>query len=354
MSTTAKRGMKIGRLLDRICRQPAVDDILRLLEMEESDALRQLFRCADRVCERFMGKGVLCRGIVEFSSFCSRNCAYCGLRRQNRVVQRYRLTDDEILAAVSEIAAQRIKTVVLQSGEDRGIDAKKLARLITVIKRHFGMAVTLSVGERPRSDYALWRAAGADRYLLKIETTDRQLFNTLRGGNGFDRRLACLDNLRSLGYQTGSGIMVGLPGQTLESIAKDILFFRRKRLDMIGIGPFIPHPQTPLGNAARPNALLALKTIALTRIVTPRAHIPATTALGCGRKDFRVDALRSGANVLMMNFTPHPYCARYDIYPGRRTLRRGRDARACINTMSVSAGKCADYSRGDALHGTHP
>jgi len=341
-----KRNMRA--LLDRIYESPREQDILDALSRDSNEETRALFQYAADVCARFMGIGVLCRGIVEFSNYCRRNCAYCGLRRENRRLNRYRLTDEEIMQAVSKIAAHGISTVILQSGDDDRISARSLARTIKMIKRRFDMAVTLSVGERPREDYALWRTAGADRYLLKIETTDREVYNALHGGEGYERRISCLDALRSLGYQTGSGVMTGLPGQILESISRDILFFKEYDLAMIGIGPFIPHPQTPLSGAKAPDIGLTLKAVALTRIVTRRAHIPATTALGCGDRDYRADALAAGANVLMLNFTPELYRQYYDIYPGRRRVEDA-DISGFMKGTACSAGRVVDYSKGDVV-----
>ncbi len=321
--------------------------------MSRGRAQREFFRRAARAAHSFVGDGVFCRGIVEISNYCRKNCDYCGLRSQNACIRRYRLSAGQVLQTADTIASCGIRTVVLQSGDDPGLPAHGIADLIRRIKSMRDMAVTLSLGERPRDDYALWRQAGADRYLLKIETTDERLYNALHGGEGFKRRIRCLEYLRALGYQVGSGIMTGLPGQSIESIARDIMFFRDRNFDMIGIGPFIPHPRTPLARVPRVPIGLTLNVIALTRIVTGRAHIPATTALGAGHRDAHVRALRAGANVLMVNFTPQPFRGLYDIYPGRKRVAVSR-VRSWIEETARRAGKYVDYSRGDGVsYGTH-
>jgi biotin synthase len=329
---------------------PDAESLERLLALEAGEAA-ELFRLADGVRRDHMGDGILLRGIVEFSNFCRNRCRYCGLNVQNGKLPRYRMTQDEILRGAAQIAAAGVATVVLQSGEEDGLDPEWLAGIIRQIKTRCGLVVTLSVGERAREEYRLWRAAGADRYLLKIETTDRALYASLHPGMNLDNRLRCLADLRALGYQVGSGIIVGLPGQTLASIAADIQFFREHDFDMIGIGPFIPHAATPLSGATAGNAQLTLTTVALTRIVTRNAHLPATTALGSlGKSDLRLEALKAGANVLMPNFTPQPYRKLYEIYPGKRCVSEPVGACAfCMEAMAASIGRTIDRSRGDSL-----
>ncbi|MDD5255781.1 MAG: radical SAM protein, partial [Candidatus Omnitrophica bacterium] len=222
--------------------------------------------------------------------------------------------------------------------------------LIRRIKSAFGIAVTLSVGERSKEDYAAWRDAGADRYLLKIETSEKKLYQALHPGMSFERRLQALDDLRESGYQVGSGVIVGLRGQDTRSIARDIIFLGEHDFDMIGIGPFISHQSTPLAGEKNCDAFLALKTLALTRIVTRNAHLPATTALGSLGKDFRVEGLRAGANVLMPNFTPAPYRKLYEIYPGKRCVDEPVGACAsCMELLASSIERHIEYSRGDTL-----
>jgi biotin synthase len=240
--------------------------------------------------------------------------------------------------------------VVLQSGEESGLDAHWLKDIISEIKLRFDSAITLSVGERRQKDYKIWKEAGADRYLLKIETSDKRLYQSLHPGMSFKERVNCLRGLKKLGYQVGSGNIIGLKGQTLATIAEDILFFKNEEFDMLGIGPFIPHPMTPLSAEVKGDLKLTLKTVALTRIVTRYAHLPATTALGSLKDDYRAQALCAGANVLMPNFTPQPYRRLYEIYPGKRCIDEpSGSCGSCMELMAASIGRTIDYSRGDAL-----
>lgn len=326
-------------------------EIARLLSEVDDRATHALFARADRMRRDHMGDGILLRGIVEFSSYCRGSCAYCGLNRRNTSLERYRLSVDDILSSVDRIAAAGIRTVVLQSGDDPDMPPGWFAEVISAIKSaHDDMAITLSVGERPPEDYRLWHAAGADRYLLKIETTNPRLYAALHPGMSFDDRIRCLNDLRTCGYQVGCGSLIGLKGQTVEDIAHDIAFFAAHSFDMIGIGPFIPHAATPLGLERPGNVETTLRAVALTRLVVPEAHMPATTALGSIEKqDRRIDALRAGANVLMPNFTPALFKKRYEIYPGKRCLEEASEhCVGCMETLARSLGRYIDYGRGDA------
>ncbi len=347
MSATAVREA-LARVSREACPAPA--DLELLLAAERPGEMQEIFDEADRIRARYMGDGVLLRGIVEFSSYCANTCAYCGLHAGNTRIHRYRMSREEILESVRHIVRQGIRTVVLQSGEDEGLQPQWLAGIVREIRSESDIAITLSVGERPREDYALWRAAGADRYLLKIESSDEALYESLHARRSLASRLRCLEDLAGLGYQVGSGIMVGLRGQTLRHIAGDILFFAAHDFDMIGIGPFIPHPETRLRDTARGDVALTLKTVALTRIVTKNAHLPATTALGSMDRDYRVEGLRAGANVLMPNFTPLSYKRRYEIYPGKRCITEPTGACAsCMEGLVAGIGRTIDSSRGDSL-----
>lgn len=339
-------------LLNRIyaAKLPELEDLERALSLKEASEVNKLFIFADRVRKDFCGDGILLRGIVEFSSFCSRECFYCGLNKNNRKLDRYRMSKEELLKSIAYLAECKIKTVVLQSGEDQGVDAIWLKDIISEIKSRFEMAITLSLGERSADDYRIWKDAGADRYLLKIETSDKDLYLSMHPQMNFDRRLHCLDVLRELGYQVGSGNIIGLPGQTLKIIAQDIIFFKQRDFDMIGIGPFIPHGDSPFSGEKIGDAQLTLKTLALTRIVTKNTHLPATTALGSLDKDYRLDGLKSGANVLMPNFTPQPYRKLYEIYPGKRCVDEPVGAcNFCMDNMAKGIGRFIDYSKGDSL-----
>ncbi len=335
---------------------PDRNDIEYLLALQNQKETEELFSFANEVRHKFVGDGILLRGIVEFSNYCRNTCSYCGLNKFNKTLQRYRLTKDEIVASIKDIVSAGIKTVVLQSGEEEKLDTNWLKEVIEQIKTNFNIAVTLSVGERSYADYLLWKQAGADRYLLKIETTDKTLYHTLHPQMSFENRIECSRNLRTLGYQNGSGCIVGLKGQTIQTLAEDILFFKKEDFDMIGIGLFIPHKNTLLGKETLGSLKLTLKTLAVTRIVTKNTYLPATTAVGSvGGCDERIKALNAGANVIMPNFTPEPYRKLYEIYPGKRCV--DEPAGACaerMEAMSAVLGRNIDYSIGHSLKNRNP
>ncbi|HHY37495.1 MAG TPA: [FeFe] hydrogenase H-cluster radical SAM maturase HydE [Clostridia bacterium] len=333
------------------------DDVRVLLacSVADEECRKRLFAAADEVRRRYVGDEVHLRGIIEFSNHCVRNCHYCGLRAQNRSLPRYRMTEDQIVA-VAEAATHLgyIGTIVLQSGEDPAYDGPTLAGVIRKIKKRTGLAVTVSVGDRPREDYALWREAGADRYLLKHETADAELFRRLRPGTTLDGRLRCLRDLRDLGYQVGSGNMVGLPGQTLSTLVDDLLLLRDLDVEMAGIGPFIPHPETPLASAPAGSVDLTLCVLAVARLVLPWAHLPATTALATADHDGRRRALLSGANVVMPNVGPTEYRHLYQIYPGKAAIDEDamtyvKHVVEMIDSLGRTVGKGAGHSRKPAF-----
>lgn len=292
------------------------DEIVTLLQPEYDEA--DLFAAADRTRKKFVGDDVQLRGLIEFSNYCRNNCLYCGIRRDNHAVQRYRIAPDAIIRLAQNAAEAGYKTVVLQSGEDVYYTVGRLQYIISEIKKS-DIAVTLSIGEKSFEEYAAYKAAGADRYLLRIETTNKDLYRRLDPGMSWENRKRCLDDLRASGYEVGSGSMVGLPEQSLSSIADDILFFKNINVDMAGIGPFIPHPDTPLKDAKGRAFTLSLKTMAITRLLLPDINIPATTAMEALRPNGRLIALQSGANVIMPNVTDLNYCKLYELYPGKPT-----------------------------------
>jgi len=291
------------------------------------------------------GKEVFLRGLVEFSNVCARNCLYCGLRRDNRTLRRYRMSAEEILSCAAQIHAHGIRTIVLQSGDDPGCSTRFLCDLVRTIKERYPeMAVTLSVGERPLSDYERFRKAGVDRYLLKHETVSQSLYRRLHPGQSLSRRLAILRHLKTLGFQTGTGCIVGLPGQTLEDLAEDVLFVQNFQPEMAAAGPFVPHHATPLASYPAGSVCLTLRMVALYRLVVPFCLIPATTATetiepSCGY----AAALQAGANVVMVNFTPVKYRSSYSIYDGKATASFSR-----VLSAISRAGRSVSFSRGDA------
>jgi biotin synthase len=302
--------------------------------MPDDQAWRQA--CALR--RRYWGDAVFLRGIIEFSNYCKQNCLYCGLRRDNANLARYRLASEVILAAAADIANLGIGTVVLQSGEDPHYSGPALAEIVSAIKKRLGLAVTLSAGERDLADYALWREAGADRYLLKMETFDKSLHARLRPGCSPTARLRALKQLLSLDYETGTGLIAGLPGETPELAKQDMAELARLEPDMISISPFTPHPDTPLGAHPACPPETALHRMALARIAAPSAHIPVTSALGLHGDALRVRGLEVG-DVLMPSFTPEKVRAAYAIYPGKNASAVSPAERAAaIKTMLLEHG----------------
>jgi len=330
-------------------------EILHWLRCEDPQELQMLWDWADRVRREQVGEAVHLRGLVEISSFCARNCHYCGLRAANTTIRRYRMNGDDILQCAQQAVRLGYGTLVLQSGEDDRIAADWLAALLRRIKATTPLAVTLSLGERNQDDLRAWKEAGADRYLLRFETSSRTLYRAIHPDRGakVSDRLAILRQLRQLGYETGSGVMVGIPGQTCEILADDIQLFRELDLDMIGIGPFIAHPDTPLGQAGppapsaaqvEPSIEMTCKVLALARIVRPDANIPATTAVAVmDAWQGREMALKRGANVIMPNLTPPRLRELYAIYPGKADRveaadQSDRQIRAQIASLGRSVG----------------
>lgn len=333
---------------------PDKSEILGWLRETDPARLAELWRRADQTRRRHVGDAVHLRGLVEISNFCARQCAYCGLRAGNMNLARYRMDAGEIFEAAQQAVRFGYGTVVLQGGEDHGITPQGMAEVVRRIKGETPLAVTLSLGERLDKDLAVWRAAGADRYLLRFETSDPDLFEEIHPplGNRKRDRIAILRRLRKMGFEVGSGIMVGIPGQTYASVAGDIALFRELDLDMIGIGPFIPHPATPLGKGIQlypgvngeqvpNNELMVYKVVALTRLARPDANIPATSALATiNKKNGRELGLQRGANVFMPNLTPLKYRRLYEIYPGKACIAETGDAcNGCLSLRIKTIGR---------------
>ena len=315
--------------------------IIHWLRETDPGRLDDLWRLADKTRQENVGGEVHLRGLIELSNHCIRLCGYCGLRAANAAVKRYRMSDDEVLACARQAVEYGYGTVVLQSGEDRQLTRDRVATLIRRIKSDTPLAVTLSLGERSDDELAEWRRAGADRYLLRFETSNRELYERIhppRADQQRSDRLSILDSLRRLGYEVGSGVMIGIPGQTYDDLTDDIELFGRLDLDMIGVGPYLCHPDTPMadrrkwpdtseGEQVPADETTTCKVIALTRLVCPRANIPATTALAAlsdGRG--RELGLVRGANVIMPNITPQRYRILYEIYPDKACIAETGDA----------------------------
>jgi biotin synthase len=383
------------------------DEILNWLLETHPTRLADLWRLADQTRQQYVGGQVHLRGLVELSNHCVRLCGYCGLRAGNRSLVRYRMSDDEVMGCVGEAVKFGYGTVVLQSGEDPELTCERIADLVKRIKSETPLAVTLSLGEHDEDELAAWRRAGADRYLLRFETSNRTLYERIHpprklqnaecvkrasaavGGDSSRRscgeavetrrldsppigksrarggpateRLAILATLRQLGYEVGSGVMIGIPGQTYDDLADDIELFSRLNLDMIGVGPYLVHPNTPLANhhdwpdapddrQVPASEEMSYKVIALARLVCPRANIPATTALATlNAASGRELGLVRGANVVMPNLTPHQYRALYEIYPGKACVAEtGEVCHNCLTERIEALGREPGRGRGDS------
>jgi biotin synthase len=314
------------------------------LREEDEERLETLWAAADETRRRSVGDAVHLRGLIELSNHCVRGCTYCGIRAANRGIERYRVSEDVVLACAHKAVEFGYGTLVMQAGEDYGIETEWMAGVLRRIRAETAIAaVTLSLGERPDEDLATWREAGAQRYLLRFETSDADLYRRIHPdlpGRVSDR-LAILRRLQELGYEAGTGVMVGIPGQTYASIADDIEVFRGLDMDMIGIGPYLPHPATPLGQEFErrlaagdwppdqaPNSeLMTCKVLALTRLARPDANLPATTALSLVNKTGgRAHGLQRGANVVMPNLTPLDERQKYEIYPEKAAVHETAEA----------------------------
>lgn len=305
------------------------EELINLLS--NSDIDDYLFSIADKIREQFIGNEVHLRGLIEFSNICKRNCMYCGLRRENKKIKRYRLNEEEIIALGKKAKNYGYQTLVLQSGEDDYFTTEKLTYILKELKK-LDVAITLSIGERSFNEYKELKDAGADRFLIRIETTDKNLYEKLDPGMSHDERKRCLNDLKTLGYEVGTGALVGLPNQSIESLAEDLLFFKSINADMVGIGPFISNSDTPLKDCPNGDFNLALKMMALTRLLLPTANIPATTAMETLNKNGRIIALQSGANVVMPNVTEGEYRKLYALYPGK--ICTGDTPAHCVNCIT--------------------
>lgn len=320
------------------------NDIIEILKDDSNNDW--LFSFADKTREEYVGNEVHLRGLIEFSNICKRQCKYCGLRCEDKFIDRYRISKENIISYAEHAVNMGYKTIVLQSGEDEYYNTDLMCEIIAGIKK-LGVALTLSIGEKTYEEYKAFKEAGADRYLIRIETTDKTLYNQMHPNMDFYNRVRCLENLGRLGYEVGTGCLVGLPNQTIESLADDILFFKEINADMVGIGPFIPHPHTPLKDSATGNFTLALKVMALTRILLKDINIPATTAMETLNPNGRIIALQSGANVVMPNVTTTEYRAKYEIYPNKICINENPDkCKGCISAKIQSIGRSVSTSFG--------
>ena len=323
------------------------DGLRELLESNDASLMESLHRSAREVAVERFGMQVWLRGLIEWSNVCRRDCLYCGIRKSNRSVQRYTLSHEEILGACEAAWKEGLRTFVLQGGENPA-GAKILADIVAEIRSRWPeAAITLSLGELPFETYALLRQSGADRYLLRHETASAAHYTQLHPSQmHLESRLACLEELRRLGFQTGMGMMVGSPWQTTENLLEDIRLIERFRPEMVGIGPFIPHPDTPLGHFPAGSAALTLRIYSILRLMLPDTLIPSTTALSTLAPGGRMAGILAGANVIMPNFSPLTYRKSYSLYKGKPETDGAEALRELREELSA-AGYTINPGRGD-------
>ena len=334
---------------------PTGDDGIRLqhssLPLPGGEAGAHLFALARRRQQETFGHSVYLRGLIEFTNYCRNDCLYCGLRRSNRNCDRYRLTEEEILDCCRKGHDLGFRTFVLQGGEDLSYADDDICRIVSAIKKqHPDCAVTLSIGEKSREAYQKYREAGADRYLLRHETADPAHYGKLHPAElSFENRRRCLFDLKDLGYQVGAGMMVGAPYQTVGNLVTDLLFLKELEPHMIGIGPFIPHKDTPFRAEPAGSVRMTLLLLGILRLMFPKVLLPATTALGTLDPLGREKGILAGANVIMPNLSPSAVRGKYLLYDGKIcTGDEAAECRSCMQQRMKSIGYEVQVSRGDA------
>lgn len=286
-------------------------EIVELLSLED---FSNIYKKANNIKKEIYGDNVYIRAILEFSNYCRADCKYCGLNCNNKKVTRYRMSAKQMIETGKMAFDAGYKTLVMQSGEDKTFTKEILGEIVYEIKKT-GIAITLSCGELPYEDYEYLKKAGADRYLLKHECSDNKIYSKLHGFSTLENRINCLKNLKTLGYELGSGFMIGLPEQSLETIADDILLLKELKCDMAGIGPFISHPDTPMKGLPNGSTELTKRAVAIARIAIGEINLPATTSLGVLNNKEKDDVFSCGANVIMRKVTPNEFKKLYEIYP---------------------------------------
>ncbi|MEW5895653.1 MAG: [FeFe] hydrogenase H-cluster radical SAM maturase HydE [Candidatus Omnitrophota bacterium] len=337
------------------------NEILDWLKTGEQQKLKQLFQAAYEEKCRQVGKTVYLRGIIEVSNICRKNCFYCGIRNENKDVQRYQLSEEEVLESAKTAMELGYGSVVIQAGERQ--DAAFIDYINRIIKEiknlsQSKLGITLSLGEQAADTYRRWFDSGAHRYLLRIETSSRKLYQKMHPqDHDFETRLRCLDTLKDIGFQVGTGVLIGLPGQRMEDLCHDILFFEHIDADMIGMGPYIVHGKTPLAksvglSSAESNLELGLKMIALTRLHLRDVNIASTTALQTLSPTGRELGIKAGANIIMPNLTPLKYRKDYLLYENKPCLdENARMCGSCLEQRIKSIGETIGYHEwGDSKH----
>jgi biotin synthase len=339
------------KLIDKLVAEQDLtsEEFLSLLENLDEDNKKYLIEKSVHTRKDHYGDRVYMRGLVEISSYCKQNCVYCGIRFGNEKAERYRLTDDQIMSACDEGYRLGYRTYVLQGGEDDYFTDEKVIEIVQMIKGKYpDTRVTLSLGEKSRESFQKFYDAGADRYLLRHETASKALYKKIHPDMSYDNRIECLKILKEIGFQVGAGFMVGIPGQTLEDLVMDLKFLKELQPHMVGIGPFIPHKDTPFKNFAAGTLDLTETLLAMIRLILPDVLLPATTSLGSLHPTGRERGLKAGANVVMPNLSPTDVREKYALYDGKIcTGDEAAHCRRCIEGRINSAGYQVDMSVGD-------
>lgn len=325
------------------------DEYLTLIR-RRSEVCDYAAELAGTVRRKYYGSRIFIRGLIEFTNYCKNNCYYCGIRAGNSHIDRYRLTPEEVVVCADNGYELGFRTFVMQGGEDPYYTDDMLARIISLIKNnHPDCAITLSLGERSRESYRILKEAGADRYLLRHETADKAHYETLHPDSmSFEHRMQCIYDLKELGYQLGVGFMVGSPGQTEEHLASELLFLKQLDPHMVGIGPFIPHQDTPFRGEQGGTAELTTFLLSLIRLTLPQVLLPATTALGTIDPMGREKGIQAGANVLMPNLSPVGVRKKYMLYDNKIcTGEESAQCRDCLSTRIAGIGYRLVTDRGD-------
>ena len=331
------------------------EEWVALLNNRNSETAEYLFEKARKWQQKYYGNKVYTRGLIEFTNYCKNDCYYCGIRRSNGNAQRYRLTKEQVMECCETGYGLGFRTFVLQGGEDGWFSQEKLEDIVGSIKaRYPDCAITLSIGERSYESYERLFQAGADRYLLRHETAEDEHYRKLHPAElSAENRKQCLFNLKKIGYQTGTGFMVGSPGQTAEQLAEDMLFIRKLEPHMVGIGPFVPHHDTPFAQEAGGTVELTLFMIGLLRVMLPKLLLPSTTALGTIDPLGREKGIKAGANVVMPNLSPTSVRKKYELYDNKIcTGDEAAECRSCLSRRMESIGYELVVDRGDYPKGT--
>ena len=321
-----------------------------LIKNRNGEAARLLRKLADETRREIYGNKIFVRGLIEISNICRNDCFYCGIRHSNQNCERYRLTPEEIISCSDEGYELGFRTFVLQGGEDSFFNDEVLGGIVKKIKeRHSDCAITLSMGERTFESYKFLRSSGADRYLLRHETSDPEHYEKLHPASmSYENRIKCLHELRGLGYQVGCGFMVFSPYQTEKNLAQDLKFIENFKPDMCGIGPFIPHKDTPFKNFSAGTVELTCYLLSIIRLIYPPVLLPATTALGTIHPTGRELGILSGANVVMPNLSPVNVRKKYELYDNKIcTGEESAQCKKCLNNRMEKIGFEIITSRGD-------